>query len=47
MEVGYLEVLGEGTGDYLGFSYYMTNAVKAEGGRGDAISGFESSVPNP
>ena len=30
-----------------GFSYYMTNAVKAEGGTGDAISGFEGSVPNP
>ena len=25
----------------------MTNAVKAEGGTGDAISGFEGSVPNP
>ncbi len=25
----------------------MTNAVKAEGGTGDAISGFEGGVPNP
>lgn len=47
MEDGDLEVLREGTCDYLGFSYYMTNAVKAEGGSGDAISGFEGSVPNP
>ncbi len=42
---GDLDVLREGTCDYLGFSYYMTNAVKAEGGTGDAISGFEGSVP--
>ncbi|EIJ9339128.1 family 1 glycosylhydrolase [Escherichia coli] len=41
------ESMREGTCDYLGFSYYMTNAVKAEGGTGDAISGFEGSVPNP
>lgn len=32
MEDGDLDVLREGTCDYLGFSYYMTNAVKAEGG---------------
>lgn len=38
MEDGDLDVLREGTCDYLGFSYYMTNAVKAEGGTGDAIS---------
>ncbi len=38
IEDGDLEVLREGTCDYLGFSYYMTNAVKAEGGSGDAIS---------
>ncbi|MBW0628107.1 6-phospho-beta-glucosidase BglA, partial [Escherichia coli] len=47
MEDGDLDVLRKGTCDYLGFSYYMTNAVKAEGGTGDAISGFEGSVPNP
>ncbi|EEU9945921.1 family 1 glycosylhydrolase [Escherichia coli] len=47
MEDSDLDVLREGTCDYLGFSYYMTNAVKAEGGTGDAISGFEGSVPNP
>ncbi len=41
------QILREGTCDYFGFSYYMTNAVKAEGGTGDAISGFEGSVPNP
>ena len=29
MEDGDLDVLREGTCDYLGFSYYMTNAVKA------------------
>lgn len=47
MEAGDKQILREGTCDYLGFSYYMTNAVKAEGGSGDAISGFEGSVPNP
>jgi hypothetical protein len=47
MEAGDEQILREGTCDYLGFSYYMTNAVKAEGGTGDAISGFEGSVPNP
>lgn len=47
MEAGDEQILREGTCDYLGFSYYMTNAVKAEGGSGDAISGFEGSVPNP
>lgn len=41
------QILREGCCDYLGFSYYMSNAVKAEGGTGDAISGFEGSVPNP
>ena len=47
MEAGDEQILREATCDYLGFSYYMTNAVKAEGGTGDAISGFEGSVPNP
>ena len=47
MEDGDTQILREGTCAYLGFSYYMTNAVKAEGGTGDAISGFEGSVPNP
>ncbi len=47
MEDGDARILREGTCAYLGFSYYMTNAVKAEGGTGDAISGFEGSVPNP
>ncbi len=47
MEDGDAQILREGTCAYLGFSYYMTNAVKAEGGTGDAISGFEGSVPNP
>lgn len=42
MEDGDLDVLREGTCDYLGFSYYMTNAVKAEGGTGDAISGLKA-----
>ncbi len=33
MAAGDEQILREGTCDYLGFSYYMTNAVKAEGGR--------------
>ncbi len=47
MEPGDEQILREGCCDYLGFSYYMSNAVKAEGGSGDALSGFEGSVPNP
>ena len=48
MEDGDLDVLREGTCDYLGFSYYyMTNAVKAEGGTGDAISGFQRQRTEP
>lgn len=47
MEPGDAQILQQGCCDYLGFSYYMSNAVQAEGGSGDALSGFEGSVPNP
>ncbi len=47
MEPNDEQVLREGCCDYLGLSYYMTNAVQAEGGSGDALSGFQGSVPNP
>lgn len=46
MEDGDLDVLREGICDYFGFSYYMINVVKVEGGIGDAIFGFEGSVLN-
>ncbi|QTF06495.1 6-phospho-beta-glucosidase [Brenneria izadpanahii] len=43
-------ILREGCADYLGFSYYMSNAVqyaaKDQPG-GDAIAGFNGSVKNP
>lgn len=41
-------ILKKGTVDFIGFSYYMTNAVKAgtvAGGNG--LDGFPGSVPNP
>lgn len=41
-------ILKNGTVDYIGFSYYMTNAVKADvvsGGNG--VDGFPGSVSNP
>ncbi|AXF76803.1 6-phospho-beta-glucosidase [Erwinia tracheiphila] len=42
------EVLREGCADYIGISYYMSNAVQANAkGSGSALSGFEGSVPNP
>lgn len=40
MQAGDEQILREGVCDYLGFSYYMTNAVKADGGTGDALSLF-------
>lgn len=46
MEDGDLDVLCEGICDYFGFSYYMINVVKVEGGIGDVIFGFEGSVLN-
>lgn len=48
MEPGDAQILKEGTVDYVGLSYYMTNAVQAgTEGTGKATSGFEGSVPNP
>lgn len=42
------ETLREGCADYIGLSYYMSNAVQANAqGSGSAVSGFEGSVPNP
>ncbi|MGL4734777.1 MAG: 6-phospho-beta-glucosidase [Enterovibrio sp.] len=41
-------VLRAGCTDFIGLSYYMSNAVQAHGaGSGNALSGFEGSVPNP
>ncbi len=44
MDDGDLEVLREGTCVILVSVIATTNAVKAEGGSGDAISGFEGSA---
>lgn len=48
MEAGDEDILRAGCADYIGLSYYMSNAVRAHGaGTGTALSGFEGSVPNP
>lgn len=48
MEPGDDRILREGCADYIGLSYYMSNAVQANAqGSGSAVSGFEGSVPNP
>ena len=48
MEAGDEQILKEGTVDYVGFSYYMTNAVKADHvADGNGVDGFPGSVPNP
>ena len=49
MEPEDAQILKEGTVDYIGFSYYMSNAVKsdAEESTEDLISGHSSSVKNP
>ncbi|MFD1803790.1 6-phospho-beta-glucosidase [Mixta tenebrionis] len=48
MEAGDEEALRNGCCDYIGFSYYMSNAVQANAeGEGASITGFEGSVPNP
>ncbi|MCX8964554.1 6-phospho-beta-glucosidase [Erwinia psidii] len=48
MHEGDANALREGCADYLGLSYYMSNAVQANAeGSGNAVSGFEGSVPNP
>lgn len=42
------QTLKEGCCDYVGFSYYMSNAVKADQvAAGNGITGFAGSVPNP
>lgn len=42
------QTLQEGCVDYIGLSYYMSNAVQTNtAGDGDAVSGFAGSVPNP
>lgn len=41
-------ILKEGTVDYVGLSYYMTNAVEADAAAGGSgLDGFPGSVPNP
>ena len=41
-------ILKNGTVDFVGFSYYMTNAVKAgEAVQGNGLDGFPGSIPNP
>ncbi|WP_437612380.1 6-phospho-beta-glucosidase [Erwinia sp. V71] len=50
MEAGDEQILREGSADYLGFSYYMSNAVQyaaKDNAGGDAIAGFQGSVKNP
>ena len=48
MEPGDKEILKNGTVDYIGLSYYMTNAVKADNVvEGTGLDGFPGSVPNP
>lgn len=42
------KILKNGTADYIGFSYYMSNAVKADYDiNSSGINGFPGSVPNP
>ena len=40
------KILAEGKCDYLGFSYYMTNAVKADAKK-DTTESLDGSSPNP
>jgi 6-phospho-beta-glucosidase len=48
MQPGDEQVLRAGCADYIGLSYYMSNAVQANSaGTGTALAGFEGSVPNP
>ena len=50
MEPGDETILAEGRADYLGFSYYMSNTVRAQGQGGSAArldGGFPNSVDNP
>lgn len=42
------EILKNGKADFIGFSYYMSNTVKAdEIGTGEGLDGYSGSVPNP
>ena len=42
------QILKEGIVDYIGLSYYMSNAVKADNVvEGSGLDGFPGSVPNP
>ncbi|MBR1628972.1 MAG: 6-phospho-beta-glucosidase [Lachnospiraceae bacterium] len=52
MEPGDEEILAEGKVDYIGFSYYMTQTVKADadsagGGSGDGVTAGAGTVENP
>jgi 6-phospho-beta-glucosidase len=49
MESGDAEILAQGTVDYLGFSYYMSDAVKSgvDTEDKDSVVGSSSSVKNP
>jgi len=49
MEPGDAKILEEGTVDYIGFSYYMSDTVKsgAEGENKDLVTGSHVSVKNP
>jgi 6-phospho-beta-glucosidase len=49
MESGDIEILAQGTVDYLGFSYYMSDAVKsgAYSVDKDSVVGSNASVKNP
>jgi 6-phospho-beta-glucosidase len=48
MEEGDLQTLREGCADYIGLSYYMSNAISAQNPSDDnGLSGFAGSVPNP
>ena len=48
MEPEDAKILAEGTVDYIGFSYYMSNAVKSDAeNTEDLLSGHSASVKNP
>jgi len=48
MEPEDAQILREGCADYIGLSYYMSNAVQANSqASGNAVGGYHSSVPNP
>lgn len=48
MEAEDEKILHEGTVDFVGFSYYMTNAVKANTvAEGNGLDGFPGSISNP